>query len=236
LSGIASPGSGRIAASRLGPKRSPGLWGFESCRSGRGIRKRKGSWNESTATWKRRSCGGAFVSAPDFNTQLVDWLAKANTSLVRPIHARPVDRIGVDRAATLSLPPVAPVTGLRSRIRRPGDYYVRADSNDYSVHPEAIGHLVDVSATLGQVRVFLAGREVAVHSRSWADRLTITDPAHKKAAARLRKDYGPRPLERPSLSRLSFGRCRTTTTCSTPAVGKRWHHDHHKNWYRPDRA
>lgn len=136
--------------------------------------------------------GRAFRSPTDFNTQLVDWLARANTRLVRRIQARPVDRIGVDRAAMLSLAPVAPVTGLQSRVRLPRDYYVRVDSNDYSVHPEAIGHLVDVSATLGQVRVVLAGRDVAVHSRSWADRLTITDPAHKEAAARLRKDYRTR--------------------------------------------
>ena len=58
------------------------------------------------------------------------------------------------------------------------DYYVRLDTNDYSVDPTAIGRSVDVTADLDQVRVKLAGRLVAHHDRVWARRQTITDPAH----------------------------------------------------------
>jgi hypothetical protein len=41
----------------------------------------------------------------------------------------------------LGLPPVPPVTGFATRIRLPRDYNVRTGSNDYSVHPQAIGTL-----------------------------------------------------------------------------------------------
>lgn len=133
--------------------------------------------------------GRAFQSPADFNSQLADWLQRANTRTVRRIAARPVDLIGTDRAAMLMLPPIAPTVGIATRVRLPRDYYVRVDSNDYSVHPDAIGHLVDVSADLVDVRVTLNGKLVAVHRRSWARRLTVTDPAHQRAAVRLRADY-----------------------------------------------
>jgi len=133
--------------------------------------------------------GRTFESPADFNTQMADWLTKANTRQVRRIRATPVERIGVDRAAMLALPPVVSGTGIRTHVRLPRDYYVRVDSNDYSVHPEAIGRLVDVSADLVSVTVTCNGRAVATHARSWARRLTITDLAHKSATARLRADY-----------------------------------------------
>lgn len=133
--------------------------------------------------------GRVFESPADFNRQMSDWLTKANTRQVRRIRATPVERIGVDRAAMLALPPVVSGIGLDTHVRLPRDYYVRVDSNDYSVHPESIGRLVDVRADLESVTVTCNGRLVGTHSRSWAKRLTITDPDHRDAAERLRADY-----------------------------------------------
>ena len=133
--------------------------------------------------------GREFTCPQDFNTQLGGWLIQANTRLVRRTGARPVDLLGADRAAMLELPPIAPQLGLTTRVRLPRDYYVRVDANDYSVHPEAIGHLVDVRADLDNVRVRLGSKVVACHQRSWAHRLTITDPAHQHAAVKLREHY-----------------------------------------------
>lgn len=133
--------------------------------------------------------GRAFESPADFNTQVRQWLPRANARLVRRIQARPEERIGIDRASMIELPPIAPGIGICTRVRLPRDYYVRVDSNDYSVHPEVIGHLVDVRADLASVTVTCGDRVVASHDRSWAARQTITDPAHKDAAARLRKEY-----------------------------------------------
>ena len=88
-----------------------------------------------------------------------------------------------------SLPPIPPVTGLRHRVRLARDYYVRVDSVDYSVDPRVIGRLVDVTATLTRVVVTCGGAVVADHQRSWAARVTVTDPAHVAAAKSLRAAY-----------------------------------------------
>ncbi len=168
--------------------------------------------------------GRRFNSPADFNSQLADWLARANTGLVRRIGARPSERIGIDQAAMLTLPPVAPVTGIQTRVRLPRDYYVRIDTNDYSVHPEAIGRLVDVSADLTHVRVTLAGRIVGSHARCWAARRTITDPTHQQAAARLREDYRISATHPPAVHHVALRALPDYTTCSAPASLNRQRH------------
>jgi transposase len=133
--------------------------------------------------------GREFTSPSDFNTQMGMWLPRANARTVRALKGRPVDLLGVDKAAMLALPPVAPTYGFAARVRLPRDYYVRVFGNDYSVHPAAIGRMVDVVADLDLVCVRLDGRVVADHPRSWGNALTITDPEHVVAAARLREAF-----------------------------------------------
>lgn len=71
-------------------------------------------------------------------------------------------------------------------MRLPRDHYVRLDSNDYSVHPGAVGRRVEVLADLEGVQVFADGRPVAAHDRCWARHQTITDPAHLEAGKSMR--------------------------------------------------
>jgi transposase len=139
--------------------------------------------------------GRAFTSPGDFNQQLGGWLVRANARVHRTIDARPVDRWESDRAAMLSLPPVPPTVGWRRSLRLPRDHYVRLDANDYSVDPAVVGRRVEVVADLDRVRVFCQGRVVATHERCWAGGQTITDPAHRDAAAALRQAHrtAPRP-------------------------------------------
>lgn len=138
--------------------------------------------------------GRVFVSPEDFNAQLAGWLPKANARLVRRTGARPADLLAQDKAAMLALPPVPPVTGFAARVRLPRDYYVRMGSNDYSVHPQAIGRFVDVTADLETVTISLEGRCVGSHTRSWGAGQTITDPGHVEAARTLRKAFqNPEP-------------------------------------------
>ena len=139
--------------------------------------------------------GRSFESPSDFNTQFTDWLERANRRVVRTIKARPIDLVDADRATMLPLPPVAPTVGWSNQIRLGRDYYVRVDSNDYSVDPTAIGRQVTVTADLERVRVRLDGRLVADHARVWARQMTVTDPAHLAAAQRLR-DNVTRPTRR----------------------------------------
>ena len=131
--------------------------------------------------------GRTFEDPGDFNTQLQGWLAQVNERRRRALGCAPTDRIGADRAAMLSLPPVAPATGWRSSTRLARDHYVRLDSNDYSVHPAVIGRRIEVVADLDRVKVFSEGRTVADHERVWAWHQTITDPDHLQAAQVLRR-------------------------------------------------
>jgi transposase len=132
--------------------------------------------------------GRTFTDPEDFNAQLDGWLPIANARLHRRIECRPVDRLGADLAAMLPLPPVPPVTGWRFAQRLPRDHYVRLASNDYSVHPLAVGRRIEVHGDLERVWVTCAGAQVAEHRRCWARHQTITDPEHVRAAAAQRRD------------------------------------------------
>jgi transposase len=132
--------------------------------------------------------GRYFASPADFNAQLADWLVGVNQRRRRVLGCAPTDRIEADRVGMLPLPPVAPVTGWHSWLRLSRDHYVRLDSNDYSVHPAAVGRRVEVGADLDRVRVHYDGRLVADHVRCWARHQTLSDPGHLRAAARLRAE------------------------------------------------
>jgi transposase len=134
--------------------------------------------------------GRKFVSPADFNAQLSEWLEQANSRLVRTLKARPVDLVGADRQAMLALPPVSPVVGWSNEIRLGRDYYVRVDTNDYSVDPAHIGRLVTVHADLERVTVRVDRRVVADHARVWARQVTVTDAEHLDTARRLRTEFG----------------------------------------------
>lgn len=146
--------------------------------------------------------GRTFASPADFNAQFSDWLELANRRIVRTIKARPIDLVDADRAAMLALPPVAPRVGWFNTIRLGRDYYVRVDTNDYSVDPTAIGRQVTVAADLQRVQVRLDARVVADHARVWARSMTVTDPTHVAIAKHLREEFGrPRTRHDSSLMR-----------------------------------
>jgi hypothetical protein len=150
----------------------------------KGIVERRNGWFETSFM-----PGRSFESPSDFNAQFGGWLQIANRRVVRTIAAAPVDRLEADRAAMLALPPVVLHLGWRNRVRLGRDYYVRLDTNDYSVDPNMIGRVVDVSADLDRVKVRADGRVIADHRRVWARGQTITDSAHVETAARLRKQF-----------------------------------------------
>ena len=123
-----------------------------------------------------------------------------------------MDRLGVDLAAMLPLPPIPLHLGWRNRIRLGRDYDVRLDTNDYSVDPSVIGRLVDVTADLERVKVRVNGRIVADHSRVWAHGTTVTDPVHVEiAAGGANSSNNPGSLEETSLLTTSVATLPTTT-------------------------
>ncbi len=133
--------------------------------------------------------GRVFTCPADFNAQLQAWLQLVNRRTRRALGCAPTDRIVADRAAMLTLPPVAPATGWRASTRLARDHYIRLDSNDYSVHPAVIGRRVEIVADLARVRVLCDGRTVADHERLWARHQTISDLVHVEAAKLLRRKH-----------------------------------------------
>ena len=95
--------------------------------------------------------GRTFASPADFNAQLRGWLASVNRRHRRVLGCAPAERIDADRAAMLALPPIPPRLGWSNQIRLGRDYYVRVDTSDYSVDPNAIGRQVAVTADLERV-------------------------------------------------------------------------------------
>ena len=134
--------------------------------------------------------GRVFASPTDFNIQLADWLTKANRRIHRTLQTRPAERLEADKARMLPLPAVDPPTWWKTSLRLPRDHYVRIDTNDYSVHPLAVGRRIEVSADLEQVVAVCDGTEVARHARCWARHQSLTDPAHAQAGAGMRRQTG----------------------------------------------
>ena len=174
---------------RLAPPRDPEFKGL--------VERRNGFFETSFLP------GRAFTSPFDFNAQIGAWLTeRANTRVLRAIGSTtPTARWAADRAAMVTLPPVAPAIGLAHRVRLGRDYYVRIDSNDYSVDPRCIGRFVDVLATPARVVASCAGQVVADHDRDWGHARTITDPEHQATARTLRQDLAARRREAARVTR-----------------------------------
>lgn len=150
--------------------------------------------------------GRSFTGPDDFNAQLHGWLTIVNGRSRRALGCAPTERITADRAAMLSLPPVAPATGWRASTRLPRDHYVRIDSNDYSVHPSVIGRRIELIVDLRRVKAVCDGRLVADHERVWAWHQSIHDPEHVAAAKALRRDRVGvlRPVPEPEVEQRSL--------------------------------
>ena len=134
--------------------------------------------------------GRTFYSPADFNTQLTDWLSVvANVRRHATTRVIPAEALIADRAAMTTLPPVAPATGTTVSTRLGRDYYVTIASSAYSVHPEAIGRMITVTASLDRIRAHCGDRLVADHERLWGAHGLKSDPAHVAAASVLRQQY-----------------------------------------------
>jgi hypothetical protein len=125
--------------------------------------------------------GRAFSGPDDFNTQLAEWLERANHRVHSTLRCRPAERMGADRAAMMAFPPVEPDPALRFSVRVARDHWIRIDTCDYSVNPAAVGRRIEVRVDLDEVVATMDGHVVARHRRCWAPHQTITDPAHDAA-------------------------------------------------------
>jgi transposase len=122
-----------------------------------------------------------FRNPDHFQSQLDEWMQKANEREHATLHERPVDRLAKELRSMRPLPDPMPQTDKRFIVRVPPQPYMRVDTNDYSVDPRAVGKRVEVR--VGQRKVTAIALEtaevVASHQRSFAKRRTFTDPDHQ---------------------------------------------------------
>lgn len=117
--------------------------------------------------------GRKFASPADFNAQLEEWLPLANQRRVRSLQGPPAEFLAEERAAMLPLPVVTPRVGLTHRVRLARDYYLRIDSNDYSIDPRYFGRFIDAVASEREVVFRHDGRVIGRHVRCWATQQTV---------------------------------------------------------------
>jgi hypothetical protein len=73
---------------------------------------------------------------------------------------------------------------------------VRHQTNDYSVHPKAVGRRVHVRVDDATLTVTLGAEIVARHERVLASHVTLTDPGHDRARQAARAVAGaPKPTD-----------------------------------------
>jgi len=124
----------------------------------------------------------------------------------RRVGARVIDAYRVEKPHLGPLPDPLPDTDRHLETRISKDAFVRAAGADYSVPPGLVDRRVHVRVSLAEVVVFLEGREIARHVRSYVPADVVVDPDHarallaaREAEHRLRR--GDVPLEIPDLAR-----------------------------------
>jgi transposase len=142
--------------------------------------------------------GRSFADVADFNTQFTGWLRRANNRVHATTKVRPAEAVYEDRGSMLAFPSVLPDTAWRFGTRVPRDFYVRVDSNDYSVNPRFVGRRVEARVTLDIVTVTCEGTVVGEHRRCLARHQVILAPDHARTLRLMRTER----LERPAMAGL----------------------------------
>lgn len=132
--------------------------------------------------------GRRFANELDFQAQLDAWCDKANARTHRTTRVVPAERLGQERERMRPLPAMMPDLDRRFVIRVADQPYLRWDRNDYSLDPCLAGRRVEVRVAQREITAVAldTGQVACRHRRSYAGRLTFTDPAHQSALERLR--------------------------------------------------
>ena len=148
-----------------------------------------------------------FCDITDLQAQHDRWAADvAYPRFHRRVGARVADALRVERGFLGPLPDPLPDTDQHLETRISKDAFVRAGGADYSVPPGLVGRRVQLRMSLAEVSVFLEGRLLASHARSYVPADVVIDPEHARALraareARGRMAPGDVQLDLPDLAR-----------------------------------
>jgi len=131
-------------------------------------------------------------SLNSLNQRIAELLADLND---RPMRVYQVSRRQLfeqlDRPALGPLPTTRFVYGEWKHAKVNVDYHVEADGHYYSVPHEHLHDEVDLRVSPGTVEVFLDGKRIASHARSWERGRHTTVPEHMPAAHRAHLEWSP---------------------------------------------
>jgi transposase len=123
-----------------------------------------------------------FESLEDLQAQHDSWAELvAYRRSPRRLGARVADAYLVEKGYLSPLPDPLPETDQQIETRVSKDAFVRAAGADYSVPPGLVGRRVQIRLSLSSVFVYLEGREIAAHARSYVPADVVIDPDHARA-------------------------------------------------------
>jgi hypothetical protein len=147
----------------------------------------KGKDERGVGYVKRNAIAGhSFASWAELEAHLVWWMREiADVRVHGTTGEAPLLRFLRDEAVVLKkIDGRAPFAQTRELMRRvQADCAIAIDANSYSVPWRLIGESVQAVVSEGRVRIFHAGREVAVHVEAAGQRQRIVDPEHLRGVA-----------------------------------------------------
>jgi transposase len=132
-----------------------------------------------------------FAGLADLQDQHDSWARDvAHPRFHRRVGARVADAFRVEKGYLGLLPDPLPDTDQHLETRITKDAFVRAVGADYSVPPGLVGRRVQIRLSLTEVFIFLEGRLLARHVRSYVPADVVIDPEHARALRAAREAKG----------------------------------------------
>ncbi|MCA1703120.1 MAG: IS21 family transposase [Actinobacteria bacterium] len=123
-----------------------------------------------------------FFSLDDLQDQHDGWaIDVAHRRHHRRVGSKVVDAYNVERGFLSPLPHPLPDTSAHLETKAGKDIFIRVLGADYSIPPGLSGRRLSVTTSLSEVRVYLEGREIASHRRSYVPADVVLDPSHARA-------------------------------------------------------
>lgn len=127
-----------------------------------------------------------FADLDDVNRQTAHWLdTVANVRIHQSTGKPPIDRF--EQVKLRPLPPLLPDCRQTVSALVHKDFAVRFDANTYSAPPWTIGKQVTLKADGATVTLYLGGKRICAHPRSWQRKKRIETPTHRQQVKKLRK-------------------------------------------------
>jgi transposase len=184
-------------------------WGFRPRACAPYRARTKGKTENGVGYVKKNAIAGrAFATWDAFEAHVEAWCREvADARIHGTTGESPATRFEREAGALKPAASVPPFRAARDLIRTAkGDCSVEVDANAYPVPWRLVGERVRVTVTVGMVRVFHGGREVAAHRACDGRRQRIIEPSHFEGLAGARclsfpDDVARRRPQNPALLR-----------------------------------